>query len=41
MLGLPLHRKFRELLCAMKRKRVDVNLEELDQRASIMPARPR
>ena len=31
MLGLPLHRKFRELLMRMKRKHVDVNLEELDQ----------
>ena len=31
MLGLPLHRKFRELLQHMKRPQVDVNLEELDQ----------
>ena len=31
MLGLPLHRKFREMLGRMKRPRVDVNLEELDQ----------
>ena len=31
MLGLPLHRRFREILQPMKRPRVDVNLEELDQ----------
>ena len=31
MLGLPLHRKFREVAQRMKRPRVDVNLEELDQ----------